>query len=94
MIQVGDWVHAIHLRTKVTGYVVDLYASCIEVYVTLPARYGEKHGNFGLMTFDKYSVLKADEAPYPDDLHDLIDLTLQLRDKEWFNKAIQGGEGA
>lgn len=93
MIEVGEWVQANHLKTKVTGYVVEIYGSCIEVYVTLPKNYGQRHGTFGLMTFDKYNVAKADEAPSPDDRHDLIDLTLQLRDREWFNNAIRGVEG-
>lgn len=78
-MEVSDWVHTCHDMNKITGFVTSIEGEEISVCVTIPA-------NYGMICIDKKDVWLADDTIWLDDIPILIDLSLMIRDKEWFGK--------
>lgn len=75
----GDWVHACHNMNKVTGYVVGFHDDGVVVQTTIPKGYG-------VVVLPVSELIPGSEVIWMDDIPTLIDLSLQLRDREWFEK--------
>jgi hypothetical protein len=80
-LNIGEWVHTCHNMNKITGYIVGVNANEVTVFATIPKNYGE-------ITLRKSEVWLADNTIWMDDIPALIDLSLTLKDKDWFEKWV------
>lgn len=78
-MKVSDWIHTNHNMKKITGFVIDINESRVAIYVTIPK-------NYGALVMNQNDVWLADESIWMDDIPTLIDLSLMIGDREWFEK--------
>lgn len=78
-MRIGDWVHTCHDMNKITGFIIDKDSQDVTIQVTIPDGYG-------VIKMPQDEVWTADDTIWLDDIPALIDLSLQLRDREWFEK--------
>lgn len=76
-MKLSDWVHTCHNMNKITGYITDVTDEDITICVTIPH-------NYGTIIMNRNDVWLADETIWMDDIPTMIDLSLMIRDREWF----------
>lgn len=64
---------------KITGFLLDVDEDKLTIQVTIPA-------NYGTIVMDSKGVWSSDDTIWPDDIPVLIDLSLAMRDRNWFDK--------
>ncbi|WP_068786630.1 hypothetical protein [Paenibacillus phocaensis] len=75
---VGDWAFALHEGTKITGYVTGINSGQVDLFVTNPKGYGPV-----TMPVSEVGIHGA-PVVWPDDIPAMIDLSLMIRDEDWF----------
>jgi hypothetical protein len=75
----SDWIYSVHNNNKITGFITHMDDLEVIVQVTIPS-------NYGTINLLVESVWLTDEHIWMDDIPTLIDLSLQIRDREWFEK--------
>ncbi|MED0702846.1 IDEAL domain-containing protein [Aeribacillus composti] len=99
MINVGDWVRVKVNERYVYGY-VDYISESENVYLrkiyTEFINSDEKYfygyrNNLGM--FESYRIEKLDQSISDDDLNILIDIALDMNDREWFLELTKRREG-
>ncbi|MDY7222070.1 hypothetical protein [Halalkalibacterium halodurans] len=80
-MRISDWAHTVHNRNKITGFVTRINGDEVTLQVTEPKGYGS-------IKIDKKEIIKSSEAIWLDDIPSLIDLSLAIKDQEWFNKWV------
>jgi hypothetical protein len=78
-MEIGNWVHTSHNMHKITGFVIGKGNSTIMIQVTIPRNYGSI-----MVPFEEAWL--SDDCVWMDDIPFLIDLSLKIKDEEWFNK--------
>lgn len=81
-MKVSDWVNTCHNLNKITGFVTDISADQVTICVTIPKNYGH-------IMVKREEAWLADDSIWMDDIPTMIDLSLMIRDKEWFQKWIK-----
>jgi hypothetical protein len=76
-MNVGDWVHTMHGNNKITGFITNFEDKMVIIFVTIPKDYG-------VIMVNKNFTLKPNLLIHPKDLPSLIDLSLDIKDREWF----------
>jgi uncharacterized protein YkvS len=79
LVKVSDWVHTVHNQNKITGFITAINDNKVNVFVTIPKEYGE----IEVLTND---IIESNNRVWMDDIPSIIDLSIQIRDKEWFEK--------
>ncbi len=79
-MKVNDWVNGSYNRQQITGFIMGIDKQHATVYVTTP--------NYGPIVVPLDDIWEADSTIWPDDIPALIDLSLAIRDKEWFQKWV------
>ncbi|KKX52427.1 hypothetical protein [Brevibacillus borstelensis] len=77
-MRVSDWVHTCHNMNKITGYITNIFHDRIDICVTIPRGYGN-------ISVNRRDAWLADDTIWMDDIPAMIDLSLMIRDKEWFD---------
>lgn len=77
-MEVSDWVNTSHNMNKITGFITDTDETSITVFVTIPK-------NYGVLRIRKTDAWLAGNTVWYDDIPTMIDLALDLKDKEWFD---------
>lgn len=80
MAEIGDWIYSVHEYEKVQGFVLEEVQGrrWVMVRVTTPP-------HMGVVAIPRRLAYKNNEiCRGPDELLSLIDLALDLRDREWF----------
>ncbi|NWL87566.1 MULTISPECIES: hypothetical protein [unclassified Paenibacillus] len=81
-MDLGDWIFTAHNGNKITGFITDMAGDWVDIFVTIPQRYGTITRPISeVWTHDDKDVVLS-----PDDIPALIDLSLQIKDEEWFRK--------
>ncbi|WCK56326.1 hypothetical protein PP175_10645 [Aneurinibacillus sp. Ricciae_BoGa-3] len=80
-MKVSDWVYTVHNKNKITGFITEINNKKATIFVTIPINYGE-------IIVSKNIILKSSILLHLDDLPTLIDLSLSIKDKAWFNKLV------
>ncbi|MNC46575.1 hypothetical protein D3C75_955990 [compost metagenome] len=81
-MNVGDWVFAVHEGNKITGFLAGICDELASVFVTIPQGYG-------MITMPLKELGSHNEpVVWLDDIPALIDLSLDVRDREWFNQWV------
>ncbi|GIO59819.1 IDEAL domain-containing protein [Paenibacillus cineris] len=76
----GDWVFASYRGQKVTGFLLLMRESTVLVQATIPHDLGIIEVSTDRISWNNNAVICMDDLP------ELIDLSLDWKDKEWFEK--------
>jgi len=76
---IGDWVHTCHKMNKITGFVTNISSDSVTIHVTIPL-------NYGILTLPRADVWEGSDTIWMDDIPTLIDLSLMIRDEQWFKQ--------
>jgi hypothetical protein len=79
---VADWVHTIHDKHKITGFITEVSDKKATIFVTIPK-------NYGVIIVNKTIILKPNLLIHPKDLPTLIDLSLSTNDRAWFYSLVR-----
>lgn len=91
MVQVGDWVKVKMFGYYLVGFVEYVWESSIQVTKVFRVENGkvqkvsQRQGTFDI---EKAEPLPSDI--HPEDLNELINLALDTRDRQWFEKLWKG----
>ncbi|WP_152397755.1 IDEAL domain-containing protein [Paenibacillus cellulositrophicus] len=80
MMTEGDWVFASYRGQKVTGFLLLMRESTVLVQATIPNDLGIIEVSTDRVSWNNNAVICMDDLP------ELIDLSLDWKDKEWFEK--------
>ncbi|WCK56658.1 IDEAL domain-containing protein [Aneurinibacillus sp. Ricciae_BoGa-3] len=81
-MKVGDWVHTIHEKHKITGFITETNDKMVRIFVTIPK-------NYGVLVVNRNLILKPSLLIHPKDLPSLIDFSLDTNDREWFYRLVR-----
>lgn len=81
-MKLGDWIFTAHNGNKITGFITDFENGKASIHVTIPKNYGSVQMDISEI------YLHNDPVIWMDDIPSLIDLSLQIKDEEWFRKWV------
>lgn len=79
-MKLGEWVFTVHEENKITGFVTKINDDQVDIFVTIPKGYGSITKPVSKVWDHNETVIWMDDIPA------LIDLSLQIKDEEWFRK--------
>lgn len=76
-MNIGDWVHFLHQGQKHTGFILEAAEHESEVQITIPK-------DCGIVKVATIELIPGDSVIWMDDIPVMIDLSLKIRDEQWF----------
>jgi hypothetical protein len=77
----GEWVYGIIGMRKMTGYLLEVGETQSLMRITLP----EEDKDLSVIV-ETRDLIPSAYTVHPDDIPNLIDLALSMKDKEWFDQ--------
>lgn len=78
-MNIGDWVHTVCNQEKITGFITEF--NTIDI-VTILVTGLNNNGEY--LKCKRNELIESNKIIHPDDLASLLDVSLFLHEKEWF----------